>query len=1101
MKHRQGALGMPDEARWRRRTTMFIMTIVVLMVTLIAVSPLTAQADQPDGTQPVDCYKESGADPSQCLPSGRWAGQVGTITTRTESAGGWFGGFTDGMNQIKATVRTIMPNMLLQVTQVFWNSALSLSQFAASFTPMNSLGKTIDSVAGTIVDNVMAGGIPATFLVLGILGWVGAASFNVGGQTSGTMLKRIFTTLMCLAIVMTMGAAAKADAGKSEPTVGSPWWVVKNINSTMNMMAGSLLDPSAITDNNPSMMAYGGAAKANCQKYLYYMHQDYKAGTSKAADGASTNLFDKSDTSAVTSAINTLWEETSLRSWVTMQYGATDVSEGNTSTGVASNALQSYCHVLEDQAGTSTGVQLSLTNRTLSGNANSRNAPLTPQTGRYLLSRDGFIDPWDPRVNKDENARDTDTSVARHRMNLFWQTCSTNNGKTYARDGWKQLINNLGDDGSGAIRGTGGAWLRASVNPKADEDQPFKTLRDNAADNAKVVPFNGNDKTVDSLCTAVFDNKLYTDGSDHDLGDEFYVHNPDLEAAILGWTFDVPNTGGTWREANLDLSQANQAAARASLERMYGNVSANSLGAFGTVLGSLVNFLVWGMFSLALLLSKIMLCFCMLTLILAFLLQAFPLGDKPRKALLNWGKSTCSYSMIGVLYSAMGFISCLIVSCIITACGGASGTFFYNLLVGCSPAIAILTIIMTCKQLKIENPFTLKAVATMAGAGALAEGLSRAGRSAMHAATIGMAGKMMGLGKAGRIAGRLSSSQNAGGGAKESAETLRRGMDGQQPPAVEPAMVSKVGNGIAKDAGAPASTMDGKPAPPAPTAEEQEIHDKVDETFAQYADAGVDPDTAATLTRRNLAMQRLRDGFLQGANARNPLRKSGAGTPHAGRAQGRQGRFDRSRVPQPDHRTIGVDCRKPHGDPARHMGNCGACRQNRRKIRRRHGSTHHAACGPYRAPVADKPVQAVKGATDKVVRFADKHMTIHPVQWGRSQVQAAANRIDTAKLERQASKLHALNHKYGDGTMSIEAARAQVGAPRMAAPSHVQPQVAAPMGSHTATGPGPIPTPPQTTPPDSETAPKEAQQDAAFSGEQEHRLNEALAQLDLGGDR
>ena len=85
--------------------------------------------------------------------------------------------------------------------------------------------------------------------------------------------------------------------------------------------------------------------------------------------------------------------------------------------------------------------------------------------------------------------------------------------------------------------------------------------------------------------------------------------------------------------------------------------------------------------------------------------------------------------------------------------------------------------------------------------------------------------------------------------------------------------------------------------------------------------------------------------------------------------------------------------------------------------------------------------------------------------------------------------------------MSMEAARAQVGAPRMAAPSHVQPQVAAPMGSHTATGPGPIPTPPQTTPPDSETAPKEAQQDAAFSGDQEHRLNEALAQLDLGGDR
>ncbi len=1081
MKHRQGALGMPDEARWRRRTTMFIMTIVVLMVTLIAVSPLTAQADQPDGTQPVDCYKESGADPSQCLPSGRWAGQVGTITTRTESAGGWFGGFTDGMNQIKATVRTIMPNMLLQVTQVFWNSALSLSQFAASFTPMDSLGKTIDSVAGTIVDNVMAGGIPATFLVLGILGWVGAASFNVGGQTSGTMLKRIFTTLMCLAIVMTMGAAAKADAGKSEPTVGSPWWVVKNINSTMNMMAGSLLDPSAITDNNPSMMAYGGAAKANCQKYLYYMHQDYKAGTSEAADGASTDLFDKSDTSAVTSAINTLWEETSLRSWVTMQYGATDVSEGNTSTGVASNALQSYCHVLEDQAGTSTGVQLSLTNRTLSGNANSRNAPLTPQTGRYLLSRDGFIDPWDPRVNKDENARDTDTSVARHRMNLFWQTCSTNNGKTYARDGWKQLINNLGDEGSGAIRGTGGAWLRASVNPETDEDQPFKTLRDNAADNAKVVPFNGNDKTVDSLCTAVFDNKLYTDGSDHDLGNKFYVHNPDLEAAILGWTFDVPNTGGTWREANLDLSQANQAAARASLERMYGNVSANSLGAFGTVLGSLVNFLVWGMFSLALLLSKIMLCFCMLTLILAFLLQAFPLGDKPRKALLNWGKSTCSYSMIGVLYSAMGFISCLIVSCIITACGGASGTFFYNLLVGCSPAIAILTIIMTCKQLKIENPFTLKAVATMAGAGALAEGLSRAGRSAMHAATIGMAGKMMGLGKAGRVAGRLSSSQNAGGGAQESADVLRRGMDEQQQQQADP---QKPDTETAK------TPTEEQTAAPQDAQDKAEQSENGDETPTQtepdpYDLAGVDASTRAKLEQRTNALHSLRDRFTHGAAARNPLSK-------AGRAQLMR---DARKVVKVG--LTGAALLNPVTAP---LGMIAAARMaTRRATWSAAGRTLKNAGRFMRdvsAPTMQRAAQRAGDAARRVAysrpvrKLAVSSIVQKPYQfgsrvhqWGSRQVQAASRRIDEAKLEHQANKLHALNQHYGDKRMTLNEARAHVGAPIPVVSAPAPPTVADPMARGVAGSP--------------QAAEQATKATDALTDRQQHKLDQALNNLDL----
>ena len=1097
-----GDMRLPDEARWRMRVVLAVMAVLAVLVTLLAFSPVAGHAVDAVQQEAEDaarittyCYNESKSDPSQCLPSGRWAGQVGTITTRTESAGGWSGAFVDGVNQIKATVRTIMPNMLLQVTQVFWNSALSLSQFAASFTPMDTLGKSLDGAIGSIVDGVMSGGIPATFLVLGILGWIGAASFNIGSQTSGTMLKRIFTTVMCLAVVTSMGAAAKADAGRSDPSVGSPWWVVKNINSTMNMMAGSLLDPSAISDNNKYMMAYGGGAKANCQKYLYYMHQDYKNGTSGDKDGTGTDLFDKSDTSAITSAINTLWEETSLRSWVTMQYGATDPSEGNTSAGVASNALQSYCHVLEDQSGTSTDVQLALTNRMLTGDAGSPNAPLNQQTGRYLLSRDGFIDPWDSRVNPDENSRDTSTSVARQRMDAFWQTCSTNSGATYARDGWKQLINNLGDDGSGAIRGTGGSWLRASVNPDGDMDKTFENLRNNAKEEAKRVPFNGNDKTVPALCKAVFENKMYTGGDDHELAENFNAHNADMEAAIIGWTFDVPNTGGTWREANLDFSKANQAATKATIDRMYGNVSTNSLGAFGTVIGSIANFVVWGLFSLALLLSKVMLCFCMLTLIIAFLLQAFPFGDKPRKALLNWGKSTCSYAMVGVLYSALGFVSCLIVSCIITACGGASGTFFYNLLVGCSPVIAILVIMMTCKQLKLGNPFSLKAVATMAGAGMLANGLSHATRSAMRAATFGMAGKIMGLGKSGKNSGRLSSSENAGGGAQESAETLRRGMDGQQAPAPDGTQT----DAQPADAPAPTTQQDG-------TDTAADKHETVSDAEAQrlerYTQAGVDIDTARKLQARRDAFASLRDRFA----ARNPLRR-------AGRAQLMR---DARKVAKVG--LTGAAMLNPITAP---LGLIAAGRMATRRatwsaagrVIKQTGRFAHDVAAPtmQRAGNTARRVGAAaqqvgENATREIAswKWVQKAAASKPASWcvrAGDAAHAAGRRINEAKLEHQASKLHALNHKYGDGTMSMEAARERVGAPRMAtAATHAQPTTTVPMDPHTSTGPGPIPTPPQTTTPDSTPEPK-AQQDAALNGEQERRLNEALAQLDLGGER
>ncbi len=183
------------------------------------------------------------------------------------------------------------------------------------------------------------------------------------------------------------------------------------------------------------------------------------------------------------------------------------------------------------------------------------------------------------------------------------------------------------------------------------------------------------------------------------------------------------------------------------------------------------------------------------------------------------------------------------------------------------------------------------------------------------------------------------------------------------------------------------------------------------------------------------------------------------------------------------------------------MGDCGACRQNHRKIRRRHGSAHHAACGPYRAPGRRQTRTGGQGRDGQ----------------GRA-IRGQTYDDPPGPMGVQPGPSGSQPHRHGEaGTSGEQTARPQpqvrrwddehrgcARTGRCATHGGAQPCSTTGRGSdglphrHRS---GPIPTPPQTTPPDSETAPKEAQQDAAFSGEQEHRLNEALAQLDLGGDR
>ena len=694
------------------------------------------------------------SNPVNCLPSGRWASAIGSIQTRTEPAGGVFKAFYNIGDKVSKAMRLTMPTMLLMLTQVLWNSALSLNQFAASFNVLDTFGQKLYKSVANVVTGVMSGGVASVMIVLAIFGVVGAAAFGRG--STGTAVKRLMATVLSIAVVSVMGVAAAADGRSGTPVAGSPWWVVTTLNKQINNMTVTVNLDDVLAGSDSNMMAYRhrGLAGHNCQDYVAAMRREYK---------------DTGKSSSVVLAADRLWEETALRSWVTMQWG-NPTAGGQSSNGVAANAQQAYCHVLDMQANTPTEVQKNLTNSSLG-------TFIDPTTAKWLFTPEGWIDPWATVVNQKKEEGWDRTDVYPMRAGIFWETCTMNGSlKPTARGGWRVLINNIGDDGSGEIKGNGGSDLRAGRGGDSP-DANLQNVTPTAASASKNLMAAGNAETdVSKVCDAVFTNGVFHHGTgkkvgaDTDLGD----------AAVLGWRFDVPNVSGTWNEANMLVPQSGaQDDAKTTVNYFYGNSEVDTSGAIGTCVGALVNGTILSLLAVALIVSKLMLLLMLLMLVFAFIVRMFPFGEAANNALKNWFKFTCELCMVGTLYSILGSVATFISSIFLNVTSGMSSTFLYNILAGCSMGIALMVIqLFFSKILKVRNVFSLSSIMGAVGMGSLYNGASRAFKSATRGALYRAGGDML-RGHRGkkRMEGQHSS-QNAGPKASsDSADVLSKNAD------------------------------------------------------------------------------------------------------------------------------------------------------------------------------------------------------------------------------------------------------------------------------------------------------------------------------------
>lgn len=711
--------------------TMFIGTLLIATVTAILV-PTDAYGAF-NITDP-EAGKASLADTTRLvnsLPSGRWGGIIGTVSVRIDDAGVGALAAT-ALQTMGTTVRLIMPNMLLTLMQVCWSSAIHLSQFAVSFDPLDKFGHQIDRSTAQLVDSIFAGGVVSTILAVAVIGLVCAAAFQYGKTRS--MLKRLFSSILVAALLFMTGAAA-ANSTDDAPATGSPWWIVKTINGTINSITGTTIPLDAIGTDAPTLMAYNRTDTPNCQTYLQKMHDDYR-------DKA--NAANASEASNVTTAINRMWEETALRSWVTTQWGSPTADGVTTNEGTAANAQQAYCHVLEASAGTDVNVQADLTSRQL-GLA----SPINERTAARLFSTDGYIDPYVGQVNKDDTSVTRSENIKKDRMGVLWETCATDaTGKPIAREGWNKIVTSLGQQGIGEIKNGGKSvrsdwsWLDESI--QSPERHPLVQNNGDAA----------------AMCNALLTNQAFqSDGSHPGQGAAEGLTIPDnvADSVMLGWRTDIPNVGGTWSLAGLDPTtgasvkdnsittdtgtvtveqpagqpDGNVVNAATTLDHLYGNADTDTLGMVGSFIGAIVNMIVWGFFSLMMIVCKTMLPLMAFFFVFAAICQMFTFSNKMANSLKNWAGFTCQLSCVGIVYTLLGTVSVFICTLIEAQANTIPGSFLYYLLLGISPLFALLTISLFFTQvLKKDNPFSPKGIMKLAGGGMLMNGITTLGKAA-----------------------------------------------------------------------------------------------------------------------------------------------------------------------------------------------------------------------------------------------------------------------------------------------------------------------------------------------------------------------------------
>lgn len=326
----------------RRRFFTFIAASGIAIVTGLAIfaSPAAAAAaatTPPSNPSQFICGTNSGSintgsnSANNYLPINRWGSAAGG-DLHTDLAGGILGSVGSLPNTIQ---RNFVISSMMSVGNALWAVGADLTQMASQFCFANEAGFQADQIASGLGNAITQSGVIALLLVIMLIGVIWKASRGTERPTA-----KIVRSIIILVIfsVMVAGASSTINAGPFGGgtvygTLSPGWLTTKLFGAVSNVasypVAAISTSAQSIATATPSNTPTTGF---NCAAYSHELIKQYMASY---GPGAMT-----SSQATVPIAVNDMWMNSGLQSYIDAQFGASNNYGQNV-----------YCHLLDQSTG------------------------------------------------------------------------------------------------------------------------------------------------------------------------------------------------------------------------------------------------------------------------------------------------------------------------------------------------------------------------------------------------------------------------------------------------------------------------------------------------------------------------------------------------------------------------------------------------------------------------------------------------------------------------------------------------------------------------------------------------------------------------------
>lgn len=263
------------------------------------------------------------ASAKEYLPITRWSSVAGG-DMHSRLSGGLL-----GLGSITGAVqRSLVESGSLTLGNALWRAGTGITDVSTRFCFANSVGYQADKMSASLGNAILSSGIIVLLVVIALAGMAWKAA-----KGSPRPFQKLFGMLATVGILGAMINGANATSNSNGTVVFgtlSPGWLITRAYSLMDTFASLPAAVIAKQSNGLTGLAGGNAGPLSCGQYEQNMLTAYSKsfGPGNSAQ-ASLPL-----------ALDAMWEQTGLRTYINVQFGASNPYGGYT-----------FCRLLDSEAG------------------------------------------------------------------------------------------------------------------------------------------------------------------------------------------------------------------------------------------------------------------------------------------------------------------------------------------------------------------------------------------------------------------------------------------------------------------------------------------------------------------------------------------------------------------------------------------------------------------------------------------------------------------------------------------------------------------------------------------------------------------------------